>query len=85
MQQYQTLLNNIEEDIPEDDIDILFRHLQPVELPSTFIAQLLSRLATSSHTHSHSENDASASLFSQPFMLENLDNWIEQKQRRSIC
>ncbi|HYL45333.1 MAG TPA: hypothetical protein VEU97_18290 [Ktedonobacteraceae bacterium] len=66
----------IDSDVPSDDIDILFSHLQTIQPPPELTARILSQLPT---------RPTSAALFLQPMVLLKLDNWTVQPEKRKLC
>ncbi|GAC1378038.1 MAG: hypothetical protein NVS4B7_00260 [Ktedonobacteraceae bacterium] len=74
--QLQQHISFFEDDIPQDDIDKLFSHLQPMEPPPSFVLRILSQLPT---------NTTSASLVSQPVAWNRLDDWIIKNTRQKLC
>jgi hypothetical protein len=66
----------IDSDLPSDDIDILFSHLQTIQPPPALTARILSQLPT---------RPTSVALFLQPMALHKLDNWTAQHKKRNLC
>jgi hypothetical protein len=66
----------IDSDLPSDDIDILFSHLQTIQPPPELTARILSQLPA---------RPTSVALFLQPMALYKLDNWTDQHKKRKLC
>jgi hypothetical protein len=66
----------IDSDLPSDDIDILFSHLQTIQPPPALTARILSQLPA---------RPTSVALFLQPMALHELDNWTTQYKKRKLC
>lgn len=78
--QYETQLPILDDDLPEDDIDRLFSHLELVEPPPALIANVLDSVAA------YASSASRPSLFPQRMlMLHELDHWAVQQKRRSLC
>ena len=78
--QYETQLFISDDDLPEDDIDRLFSHLELVEPPPSLIANVLDSVAA------YAASTSRPPLFPQPIlMLHELDHWAVQQNRRSLC
>jgi hypothetical protein len=77
--QYETQMTILHEDMLEDDIDILFHQLQPIEPPPSFVLHILSQVAT------HPTHPTSQSFFALPLMSHELDTWVGQQKKRSLC
>ncbi len=74
--QYETQITSLYEDMLEDDIDILFQQLQPIEPPPSFVSHILSQTVA---------QPMYQSFFVQPLMCHELDNWVGQQKKRSLC
>lgn len=74
--QYETQMTSLHEDMLEDDIDILFHQLQPIEPPPSFVSHILSQTAT---------YPMYQSFFSPPLMCHELENWVGQQKKRGLC
>lgn len=74
--QYETQFTILHEDMLEDDIDILFHQLQPIEPPPSFVSHILSQTAT---------RPMYQSVFVQPLMWHELDTWVGQQKKRRLC
>ena len=77
--QYLEYISFLDDDIPQDDIDRLFSHLQMIEPPPSFIARILSQIPE------NMSNVSSVSLFSQPVSWNQLDSWVLRNNRRKLC
>lgn len=73
---YETHMTILHEDMLEDDIDILFHQLQPIEPPPSFVSHILSQTAA---------HPTYQSFFIQPLMWHELDTWVGQQKKRSLC
>jgi hypothetical protein len=75
--QYEIQFTILHEDMLEDDIDILFQQLQPIEPPPSFVSHILSQTAA---THPMYQ-----SFFALPLMCHELDHWVGQQKKRNFC
>lgn len=73
---YETQITSSHEDMLEDDIDILFQQLQPIEPPPSFVSHILSQTAA---------YPLYQSFFVQPLLWQELDTWVGQQKKRSLC
>ena len=76
--QYQKHISFFDDDVPQDDIDRLFSHLQPIEPPPSFISRILSQIPANTHA-------SSTTHFSQPLLWNRLDNWVAWEERQKLC
>ncbi len=74
--QYETHMASMHEDMFEDDIDLLFHQLQPIEPPPFFVSHILSQ------TGAHSTYQ---SFFAPPLMSHELDIWVGQQKKLNLC
>ena len=83
--QYETQITSLHEDMLEDDIDILFHQLQPIEPPPSFVSHILSQTATHPMYPTYSTYPTYQSFFALPLMSHELDTWVGQQKKRSLC
>jgi len=76
---YETHMTILHEDMLEDDIDILFHQLQPIEPPPSFVSHILNQAAA------HPTYPTYQSFFVQPLLCHELNNWVGQQKKRSLC
>ena len=74
--QYETQMTSLHEEMLEDDIDILFHQLQPIEPPPSFVSHILSQTAT---------YPTYQSFFAPPLMCHELEHWVGQQKKRGLC
>lgn len=74
--QYETQMAIIHEDMLEDDVDLLFHLLQPIEPPPSFVSHILSQTAT---------HPTYQPFFASPLMCHELDHWVGQQKKRNLC
>jgi hypothetical protein len=74
--QYETQMAIIHEDMLEDDIDLLFHQLQPIEPPPSFISHILGQTVA---------HPTYQSFFAPPLMCHELDHWVGQQKKRNFC
>ena len=74
--QYEPHMTILHEDMLEDDIDILFQQLQPIEPPPSFVSHILSQTAA---------HPLYQSFFVQPLRWQELDTWVGQQKKRGLC
>ncbi len=73
--QYNVQLSTIDNDVLEDDIDILFQQLEPVAPPPSFVPHILQLVSA------YTTNNITGS----PVLWDELDNWLSQQRKRSLC
>jgi len=82
--QYKVQLPTIDNDVLEDDIDILFQQLEPVEPPPLFVSHILQQV--SAYTTSNvTEIGSTAFVPVNPLLWAELDNWLRQQRKQSLC
>ena len=61
----------------EDDIDRLFRQLQTVEPPPSFVSRMLAEVSV--------QSSPSTVLFSHPVAWDKMDSWVIRDRRLKLC
>lgn len=82
--QYNVQVPTNDNEVLEDDIDILFQQLESVEPPPLFVSHILQQVAaytTSNVTEAGSTSFAPVN----PLMWDEVDSWLEQQKKRSLC
>ena len=82
--QYRGQFPTFENDVLEDDIDILFQQLEPVEPPPSFVSHILQHVSA----YAAANTTGTQTLLSNsamPLLLDELDHWLGQQRKRSLC
>ena len=77
--QYQEYISFLDDDMPQDDIDMLFSQLRAIEPPPSFISRVLCRVPASM------SGVSAEPLFSQSVAWNQLDRWVVRSNRRNLC
>lgn len=82
--QYKVQLPTNDNAALEDDIDILFQQLELVEPPPSFVSHILQQV--SAYTTSNATEVGSTPFMPvTSLMWDELDNWLGQQRKRSLC